>query len=105
MVINEHLRRMADEMANEAYRNLAAQLEDAALDALSAGRDWCEGFATDISGPRRRFYSSDAGVSLMMHGGSIPPGSPCPPGYRVIRHADWVAAGKPGLPDRPPIDI
>lgn len=91
--------------SGEAAAKLRQKLDAAALEALQEGFDWCEcltpeppvfSFAPDPSA-----YPA---LEIVIKAGNIHPGTPCPSGYQVIRHADWVAAGRPGLTDRPPID-
>lgn len=67
---------------------LRKKLDAAALEALRAGQDWIEECAvvSDIAYPST--------VSKL--GSAVAPGSPVPIGFRVIRHADWLKAGRPG---------
>lgn len=73
---------------------LRAKLDAAALEALQAGHDWCEIDGVDLD---RELNIHAVKYTVAVTAGPIPAGSVAPPRSRVIRHSDWVKAGKPGL--------
>ncbi|QTH19780.1 hypothetical protein HRJ34_15555 [Rhizorhabdus wittichii] len=84
--------------AHNVAKGLRTKLDRAALLVLASGRDWAEGPVS--------FHGPETGKPLFephvytaeVKGGSVGPDWVPPHGWKVIRHADWVAAGKPGLP-------
>lgn len=96
---------MLSELASQTAKGLRQKLDAAALEALQEGFDWCECMTPEP--PAFSFVPEQASyplLTIVIKAGKIHPGAPCPSGHMVIRHADWVAAGRPGLTDCPPID-
>jgi hypothetical protein len=89
---------LIDECARRAHEELRAKLDAAALKALEAGHSWGEGpIVTRCPDAFRPFNLSEP----MMHEIEVKAGPVGhdwvpPEGWRMIRHADWIAAGKPG---------
>lgn len=92
---------MADELLSRTAsitKGLRAKLDEAALLVLASGKDWAEGPVA--------FHSPEMHPSLFephiytaeVKGGPVSSDWVPPQDWRVIRHADWVAAGRPGLP-------
>lgn len=102
---------MADEIETPVYEpgekgairaaaaGLRRQLDARALEALMAGNDWAEGPVSNTSPDPFAIMNlfEPIKVGVEVKAGPIPPGSDAPAGFRVIRNADWLAAGKPGL--------
>ena len=87
-----------NESAIEATRALRRKLDAAALEALEAGFDWCEAEEIeqdDYFTPRPLW--EPLVVEISVKAGPIAAGSAIPSGYRVIRHSDWIKAGRPGV--------
>ena len=87
------------EAATQAARALRAKLDAAALEVLQAGQSWGEGPysfpAPDWFDPRPLWEPQVHTVECK--GGAVPHDWTPPSGWRMIRHSDWVAAGRPGL--------
>lgn len=84
--------------ASAVATRLRSKLDRAALLVLSSGRDWAEG-PVSFHGPEiaKPLFEPHA-YTAEVKGGPVDADWVPPHGWRVIRHADWVAAGKPGLP-------
>lgn len=81
----------------EVARKLRQKLDGAALDALRSGMDWCESLTCEPPDPFPKWTLFDGPVEVMVvKAGPMKPGGIPPVGYRVIRHSDWIAAGRPG---------
>lgn len=90
---------MIDETATEAARGLRAKLDAAALEALQAGHSWAEGPYSfpepDYFAPRPLWEPQV--LTVECKAGPVDHDWQPPEGWRMIRHSDWVAAGRPGL--------
>jgi hypothetical protein len=95
----ERMRDVVVDVPAQVVRQLRGQLDAAAIEVLRGGQDWVEGpiewgddnpfSTTSLFEPRS--------LSGQVRGGPAPsPDYVPPPGWRIIRHADWVAAGRPG---------
>lgn len=93
-------REMADELisrAAEITKGLRTELDRAALLVLSSGKDWAEG-PVSFHGPEMHASLFEPHIyTAEVKGGPVERDWVPPEGWRVIRNADWVAAGKPGL--------
>jgi len=91
---------MLSEIAKAAIDGLRKKLDAGALEALRSGMDWAEGPMEDPD-PYRWLKPFDLfqpqRMEIQVKCGPVEPGTFDPPkGWRVIRHADWIAAGRPG---------
>jgi len=81
---------------------LRAKLDAAALEALKAGKDWAEGPMTFDRGPSLEYLFAPRSLfepvkhTAEVRAGPVDADWQPPHGWRVIRHADWVKAGRPG---------
>lgn len=95
---------MADERLSAAAlaaKGLREKLDAGALEALQAGKDWAEG-PTEWSSPEPypfepRSLFEPTKYTAEVKAGPVASDWQPPHGWRVIRHADWIAAGRPGL--------
>lgn len=88
---------MNSEYVYAAANRFRAVLDDAALEALRAGMDWAESRLLEAPAARPKDPGFAAYVSIMsVRAGPIAPGSDAPAGWYVIRHSEWLAAGRPG---------
>jgi len=89
-----------DGPVHEAARGLRAKLDAAALEVLRSGRDWAEGpykFPKPDPYPAApQSLCEPVFYTVECESGAVGPDWVPPRGWRVIRHADWVAAGRPG---------
>jgi hypothetical protein len=79
------------QLNERAARAIQRRLDALALAALRAELDFA-------SGPPR-FPARPLGEAFDLYtieAGAVPQGWEPPPGWTVIRYADWVAAGRPG---------
>lgn len=90
--------RVGEGPAYEAARGLRAKLDAAALEVLRSGRSWAEGPYTfpepDWFAPTPLWEPQI--VTVECKAGAVDDDWQPPHGWRMIRHADWVAAGRPG---------
>lgn len=89
-----------NDVASKAIADLRKRLDTAALDALRSGMDWVEGKMEDPD-PHRFMRPFDifqpVTIEMRVKAGPAEPGLFEPTEeWRVIRHADWLAAGRPG---------
>lgn len=90
--------RLGPSPAEAAARGLRAKLDAAALEVLKSGRSWAEG-PYEFAPERRPFDPFVQPVlTVRCRGGAVDEDYVPPPGWRLVRHSDWVAAGYPGLP-------
>jgi hypothetical protein len=91
---------IATEAARQTMANLRAKLDARAIEVLQSGRDWAEGptsFVGDDYPSEPRGLSEPVEYAVEVKAGPVSSDWVPPEGWRVIRHADWVAAGRPGL--------
>lgn len=91
---------LESEAAKEAIADLRRRLDEGALEALRSGKDWAEGPMQDPD-PLRWMKPFDIfqpqRIEIEVKCGPVEPGNyVLPEGWRAIRHADWIAAGRPG---------
>lgn len=96
-------------LESEAMRNAIAdlrrRLDAGAIEALRSGMDWAEGPVKDPD-PLRWMKPFDLfqpmKLEMEVKAGPVEPGTFMPTasmiseGWRLIRHEDWVKAGRPG---------
>lgn len=84
------------EATRAAVSQFREKLDAAALKVLMGGKDWAEG---PIEWDDDFFRDPAPPIidRLSVRCGPVEPDWQPPHGWRVIRHSDWVAAGKPGL--------
>lgn len=92
---------MLDGPALAAARGLRAELDAAALEVLQSGRSWGEG-PYEFTSPAPYPYEPQGMIEPVVYtveckAGPVDHDWQPPRGWRMIRHADWVAAGRPGL--------
>jgi hypothetical protein len=90
------------DVARVASREMRVKLDSAALETLKSGSDWAEGppeFECDPHPFEACSLFEPMKHTIVVKAGPVPTGWNPPYGWSVIRHADWVAAGKPGLSD------
>lgn len=84
----------------DVAKGLRKKLDAAALMALQAGQDWAEGpleFTSPKPYPFGPHLFEPLRHSAEVKAGPVGPEWTPPAGWSVVRNADWVAAGKPGL--------
>lgn len=90
---------ITDGPAHEAARKLRAKLNAAAIEALRSGKDWAEGPyefpLPDLFPAEPQGLFEPVIYSVQCKAGPVDSTWMPPEGWRVIRHADWVAAGRP----------
>ena len=91
---------MLNEAVRAAFENLRRQLDAAAIEALKSGSDWAEG---PIEDPNPNLWMDtwnildQPKVEFTVRCGPVSADYVPPAGWRVVRRADWLAAGMPGL--------
>lgn len=91
---------MLSDNVRECSDRLRRQLDEAAIEALTAGKNWAEGPVEDVSParwPKPFDILQPMEINLHVKCGPVDDDWVPPAGWRLVRRKDWLEAGMPGL--------